>query len=645
MFSRLVLLAVLCTSYVVAESPAYIKHATHSKRTVGRRGIQLESYYPPKKYETGHHARALERRMESYFPPKTYEVRTSRPIAAHVFDGKQTGGSPGKEARDEPGPVGVSKRHCAEDFKKATMSFVESHMNLSASAFTWNAGYGIKDRQYGYARQQHDGIPFANAVVNVALKRGKMASFGSSFVDTSNIADSKPSYDLKKAIQNAEEMFSASHNAFEPTLEYLARPDGSVALTHVIQVRNDYDATWDEVFVDAHTGDVLAANTFIADATYRAIPIERPDLRAGYELIKDPQDLSASPLGWHNDGVENYTSTIGNNFIVVTNNTNTFTQTNQSSSGLIFDYTYDDTIAPNKGENVDASRTQAFYLGNKVHDLFYKYGFTEDAFNFQTENFGKGGVGGDPVIMIVHDESDINNAFFGTPPDGQSGLCSMHFFNETKGPLRDSVFDTAVPVHEFTHGLTNRLTGGGSGRCLQSLESSGLGEGWSDAVAEWTQQTSAEVKDFVVGAYVTGDSKGIRIHPYSTDPEVNPLRYSSLQELDAPHAIGTVWANILHNIYAALVEEHGWSSNAWTDPDSTEGNVVFLNLLIDALPLQPCNPTFLEARDAWIEADEDEYDGANKCLLWRVFASRGLGMKAKDYEDDETVPRECQSGY
>ncbi|KAK7032139.1 hypothetical protein VNI00_013313 [Paramarasmius palmivorus] len=616
-----------------------MKHATHSKRTVGRRGVQLESYYPPKTYETGHHARALERRMESYLPPKTYE----------------TGGSSGKEARGEL--VDISKRHCAEDFKKATMSFVGSHMNISASAFTWNAGYGIKDRQYGYARQQHNGVPFANAVVNVALKKGKMASFGSSFVDTCeylpNIADSKPSYDLKKAIQNAEETFSASHNAFEPTLEYLARPDGSIALTHVIQVRNDFDATWDEVFVDAHTGDVLAANSFIADATYRAIPIDsqalgsdKPqDLFAGYELIEDPQDFSSSPLGWHNDGVTNYTSTIGNNVVVLTNHSRTFTETNQSSSGLVFDYAFNYTLAPNKGENVDASRTQAFYLGNKIHDLFYKYGFTEDAFNFQTENFGKGGVGGDPVYMIVQDESRINNAFFATPPDGQSGLCSMHFFNRTKGPLRDSVFDTSVAVHELAHGLTNRLTGGGSGRCLQSLEARGLGEGWSDAVAEWTQQTSAEVRDFVVGAYVRGTPAGMRSHPYSTDPKINPLRYSSLQEYDGQHAIGTVWATILHNIYAALVEEHGWSSDAWTDPDGTEGNIIFLNLLIDALPLQPCNPTFLEARDAWIEADEDEYDGANKCLLWKAFASRGLGMRAKDYEDDETIPRECQSIY
>jgi extracellular elastinolytic metalloproteinase len=48
---------------------------------------------------------------------------------------------------------------------------------------------------------------------------------------------------------------------------------------------------------------------------------------------------------------------------------------------------------------------------------------------------------------------------------------------------------------------------------------------------------------------------------------------------------------MLHNVYAALVGEHGFSSTAFTTPDGPEGNVVFLHLMIDALALQPCEPT------------------------------------------------------
>ncbi len=41
-----------------------------------------------------------------------------------------------------------------------------------------------------------------------------------------------------------------------------------------------------------------------------------------------------------------------------------------------------------------------------------------------------------------------------------------------------------IVIHELTHGVTNRMTGGGTGRCLQTTEAGGMGEGWSDSMAE-----------------------------------------------------------------------------------------------------------------------------------------------------------------
>ncbi|KAG7086207.1 hypothetical protein E1B28_002171 [Marasmius oreades] len=102
-----------------------------------------------------------------------------------------------------------------------------------------------------------------------------------------------------------------------------------------------------------------------------------------------------------------------------------------------------------------------------------------------------------------------------------------------------------------------------------------------------------------------------------------------------------VWANMLHNVYAVLVAAHGWSATARTDPNATEGNVVYLHLLVDALTLQPCNPTLPDARDAWIQADQNRYGGANRCLLWKAFAGRGLGLGAANYIDSTAVPTEC----
>lgn len=73
----------------------------------------------------------------------------------------------------------------------------------------------------------------------------------------------------------------------------------------------------------------------------------------------------------------------------------------------------------------------------------------------------------------------------------------------------------------------------------------------------------------------------------------------------------------------------------------SEGNVVFLHLFLDALPIQPCNPTFVNARDAWLQADITRYNGSNKCILWSVFASRGLGVNASNFTNDFKVPPGC----
>jgi extracellular elastinolytic metalloproteinase len=67
-------------------------------------------------------------------------------------------------------------------------------------------------------------------------------------------------------------------------------------------------------------------------------------------------------------------------------------------------------------------------------------------------------------------------------------------------PQRDGALENDIVFHEATHGTSNRLTGGGTGRCLQTLEAGGMGEGWSDAFSDWMSQESGAVKDYVMGA-------------------------------------------------------------------------------------------------------------------------------------------------
>src|SRR5690606_5981269 len=53
-----------------------------------------------------------------------------------------------------------------------------------------------------------------------------------------------------------------------------------------------------------------------------------------------------------------------------------------------------------------------------------------------------------------------------------------------------------------------------------------------------------------------------------------------------------------------------------------------IQLVVEGLKLQPCSPGFVDGRDAILEADQLLYGGANQCLIWDVFARRGLGVSA-----------------
>ncbi|EIM81848.1 uncharacterized protein STEHIDRAFT_103213 [Stereum hirsutum FP-91666 SS1] len=590
-------LALLCTSGAVAAPwPSSISHETKRTRIVGRDAtLKLDTFHPASTFETF-----------------------------------------GVDGLDHP----LAARGDEFDLPDAALSFVQTKLDVSQDAVTLKSSFVGEAAQHAFVKQQHDGVAFANAVANVAFNMdGKVASFGSSFVAPSTIPSSTPSVSLEDAISTAEQTLSGTFNSHTPTLEFLALEDGSAALTHVIQIQNDTTGDWFEAFVDAHENKVLSVTDFVSRASFRVLPIDEEILTEGFQTLTDPADTTASPDAWNSDGTTTTTTTAGNNAIAFKTSQTTGT-TSQSSSGLNFIYVQDATTAPTTAVNVHAATTNAFYVVNTIHDVSYKYGFTESAFNFQNNNFGKGGSGNDRVTISVQDAAGTNNADFATPADGQSGRMRMFLWTETS-PQRDGALENDIVSHENTHGITNRMTGGGTGRCLQTTEAGGMGEGWSDTMANWLEQDGPTIQDYVLGQYVTNDPAGIRTHPYSTSSTTNPLNYASVGTLNEVHNIGEVWANMLHNVLASLVNAHGFSSTARTDPTGNAGNTIFLHLMIDALPLQPCNPTFLTARDAIIQADANRFAGANKCILWNAFASRGLGVNAANHRNDATVPAGC----
>ncbi len=198
------------------------------------------------------------------------------------------------------------------------------------------------------------------------------------------------------------------------------------------------------------------------------------------------------------------------------------------------------------------------------------------------------------------------------------------------GPsTRDSDLDNGVIIHEYGHGISIRLTGGASNSsCLNGDEQ--MGEGWSDYLAlVMTMQTGDARTDGIgIGAYLTGEaptSNGIRSFPYSTDISLNPLTYDDIKTQVVPHGVGSVWATMLWEMTWDLIDEYGYDSDIY---NGTGGNNIAMQLVIDGLKLQPCNPGFIDGRDAILAADQINNAGANQCLIWEAFARRGLGYSA-----------------
>ena len=150
-------------------------------------------------------------------------------------------------------------------------------------------------------------------------------------------------------------------------------------------------------------------------------------------MLVDIEDPTASPHGWHDtDGVDGpeYTFTRGNNIHAYLDKLDQNGSQNDEPDGgmsLLFDFPIDNTNEPETFE--PAATTNAFFMGNFIHDFSYAHGFDEASGNFQTNNYGNGGNGGDHVIVEVSDGSGTNNANFSTPNDGGSGRMQMFLWN------------------------------------------------------------------------------------------------------------------------------------------------------------------------------------------------------------------------
>ncbi|WP_185117048.1 T9SS-dependent M36 family metallopeptidase [Chryseobacterium sp. T16E-39] len=233
---------------------------------------------------------------------------------------------------------------------------------------------------------------------------------------------------------------------------------------------------------------------------------------------------------------------------------------------------------------------------------------------------------------------------------------------------QDGSFDNGVMIHEYGHGISNRLTGDGYS-CLNALPFTGnltyskeqMGEGWSDFFALMLTNKPGDNASVArgIGTYVSAQpttGAGIRPAKYSPDFAINGFTYGDTNGMEfnngsgiVPdvHSIGFVWATMLWDLNWQYVAKYGYSSDVTTS--TTSGSSRVLQLITDALKLQACDPTFIDGRNAILAAEQATTLGADKCMIWKVFAKRGLGVNASagvktdinDQVEDFTVPAEC----
>ncbi|MEO7314178.1 MAG: M36 family metallopeptidase, partial [Ginsengibacter sp.] len=216
----------------------------------------------------------------------------------------------------------------------------------------------------------------------------------------------------------------------------------------------------------------------------------------------------------------------------------------------------------------------------------------------------------------------------------------------------DGGLDNGIIAHEYTHGISNRLTGGpATATCLINKEQ--MGEGWSDfyALMMTTDWATTSVNDGAklrsVGSYAIDATPasgiGIRTYPYTTDFNKNPLTYARLASIPTdkarPHEVGEIWAATLWDMVWNFISMEGINPDLY-NANGKGGNSDALKLVTFAMKIQPCKPGFMDGRNALLKADEILFNGKYTCAIWQSFARRGMGVNARQGDTDITTDQQ-----
>lgn len=325
------------------------------------------------------------------------------------------------------------------------------------------------------------------------------------------------------------------------------------------------------------------------------------------------------------------------------------------------------------GNDIDPAVTNLFAMHNRMHDWAYFLGFTEEHWNAQDHNFGltprgrqndallgdaqAGALTGPPPLALGRDNANMISL-----PDGVHPITNMYLWQPIAAafypPCVDGDFDMAVIGHEYGHLIENRMIGKGGTRTGHHAGAMGEANGdllGMEVLNEYGFVPVAGENRYAVGAYATGEKqRGIRNYAMnwpssgaapapSSFPQVNPLNFGNMgYDLTGPqvHADGEIWTATNFDIRQALNAKYDTafpSSDVTLQRNCAEGRIAadrcpgnrrWMQLVYDAYLLMPVGPSMLDARDAYLAADQMRFGGANQAELWLAFARRGFGPNA-----------------
>jgi extracellular elastinolytic metalloproteinase len=343
-----------------------------------------------------------------------------------------------------------------------------------------------------------------------------------------------------------------------------------------------------QVVVGSDDGTILYAKELVQFAArgnvYMVNPgqsrerVDFPRPWSAYDVAV-PSELVEGPADWVSDGrTEGDTATAF------------FSETNLTVGGSLVDgvVTFDpaDPLGP------DQQVVNAFYGACYMHDLMYLLGL-------RRLTWGR-------VRVSVSSEAVEGTA---------NWLRGKLTFGPKTASGRHSALDMTVVFHEYMHGVSSGLVGGGMVTApLLDSQSAGMGEGWGDYVACTLTGATA------FGGWTANDpGKGLRRFAYDAHFPVEQATFGILPHL-RKYEIGELWCAFLLDVARRV------------------GRRLALQLVIEGMKGLISNPSLLDARNN-ILLMLDRMRAAGRLTarehdvvqsgIWAAAARFGMGVGAK----------------